>query len=162
MQQANILAWLNGQVPLLSDSSAALYIVFGVPLVILALLLQATVFVGGTGRFNDDFDREWWGRAAAWVIIAGIGWIVVTAVVIYGPVGIYYAPRTIAALGGVTGVMAIAAGRSGKTGANDNQKQKEGKPGAVSNILAGLMTPIFALILLAALSLGTTLLLRVC
>jgi hypothetical protein len=162
MQQADVFGWVNGQIPLLSDSSAALYIVFAVPLVILALLLQATVFVGGTGRFNDDFDREWWGRAAAWVIIAAIGWIVVTAVVIYGPVGIYYAPRTIAALGGITGVMAIAAGRSGKTGANDNQKQKEGKPGLLSNIMASLTTPIFALILLAALSLATTLLLRIC
>src|SRR5436190_19797863 len=131
MQQANILAWLNGQVPLLSDSSAALYIVFGVPLVILALLLQATVFVGGTGRFNDDFDREWWGRAAAWVIIAGIGWIVVTAVVIYGPIGIYYAPRTMGAIGGVTGLFSLAAGKSGKTSANNKQKEKESTTGTI-------------------------------
>jgi hypothetical protein len=59
MQQTDILGWVKGQMPLLTDSTVASYIVFGVPLVILALLLQATVFVGGTGRFNDDFDREW-------------------------------------------------------------------------------------------------------
>jgi hypothetical protein len=162
MQQADILGWLNGHVPLLSSSMAASYIVFGVPLVILALLLQATVFIGGTGRFNDDFDREWWGRAAAWVIIAGLGWIVITAVVIYGPIGIYYAPRTISAIGGVTGLFALGLGKSSKTGANEKQKDKEGPTSAIANIVLGLATPIFALILLAALSLGTTVALRAC
>jgi hypothetical protein len=162
MPQANILGWVTGQMPLLTDSVVASYIVFGVPLVILALLLQATIFVGGTGRFNDDFDREWWGRAAAWVIIAGIGWIVITAVVIYGPVGIYYAPRTIGLIGGVSGLFAMAVGRSPKTGANDKQKEGQSTGGGVSTILAAVATPIFALILLAALSLGTTMALRAC
>ncbi|HEV2718713.1 MAG TPA: patatin-like phospholipase family protein [Thermoanaerobaculia bacterium] len=162
MKQADTLDWLNGHVPLLGSSLAASYIVFGVPLVILALLLQATLFVGGTGRFNDDFDREWWGRAAAWVIIAGIGWIVVTAIVIYGPVGIYYAPRTIGLIGGVSGLFAVGAGKSGKTSANNKEKTKESTGGTISNILLGLATPLFALALLAALSLGTTALLRVC
>jgi hypothetical protein len=162
MQQTDILGWVKGQMPLLTDSTVASYIVFGVPLVILALLLQATVFVGGTGRFNDDFDREWWGRAAAWVIIAGLGWIVITAVVIYGPVGIYYAPRTIGLIGGVSGLFAMAVGRSSKTGANDKQKEGESTSGGLSTILAAVATPIFALVLLAALSLGTTFLLRAC
>jgi Patatin-like phospholipase len=156
MPRADIMAWLNGQVPLLSGSVASAYVVFGVPLVLLALLLQATIFIGGTGRRNDDFDREWWGRAAAWVIIAAIGWIVITAVVIYGPVGIFYAPRTIAAIGGVTGLFALGAGASSKTSANEKQKDKESTTGKVSNLLLALATPVFALVLLAALSLGTT------
>ena len=162
MAQAKAMAWIAGQVPALGSSIAARYVVFAVPLVLLALLLQATVFIGATGRFNDDFDREWWGRAAAWVIIAGLAWIIVTAVVIYGPVGIYYAPRTIGAIGGITGLFAAGAGRSGKTSANEKQKDKESKSGAVTNVLLGLATPVFALVLLAALSLGTTKLLEVC
>jgi Patatin-like phospholipase len=162
MAEPSILSWLNGHVPLLSSSVAAAYIVFGIPLVLLALLLQATLFIGGTGRFNGDFDREWWGRAGAWLIIAGLGWIVISAVVIYGPAAIYYAPRTIAMIGGGSGLVALGAGRSSKTGANDKQKEKESTTGAVSNILLGLATPLFALALLAALSLGTTLALRVC
>jgi len=162
MPQTDILGWVSGRMPLLTDSTVSSYIVFGVPLVILALLLQATIFVGGTGRFNDDFDREWWGRAAAWVIIAGLGWIVMTAVVIYGPVGLYYAPRTIGLIGGVSGLFAMAVGRSSKTGANDKQKEGESTSGGVSTILAAVATPVFALVLLAALSLGTTLTLRAC
>jgi hypothetical protein len=156
MPEPNPMAWLNGSVPLLSSSTAAAYIVLGVPLVILALLLQATVFVGGTGRRNDDFDREWWGRAAGWMIIFGILWIAVTAIVIYGPVGLYYAPRTIAAIGGVTGLFAAGAGSSSKTSANEKQKEKESKGGAISNILMAFALPIFAVVLLAALSLATT------
>jgi hypothetical protein len=160
MQRTDVLAWVNGQAPLLGDSVAASYVVFGVPLVILALLLQSTIFIGGTGRRNDDFDREWWGRAAAWVIIAGIGWIVITAVVIYGPVGIYYAPRTIGAIGGAAGLFAVLAGKSGKTGAKEEEKENESPSSAIANVLSGLTAPIFALVLLAALSLGTTLALR--
>ena len=162
MQRPEVLAWVNGQIPSLTDSVAALYIVFGVPLVLLALLLQATVFIGGTGRFNDDFDREWWGRSGAWAVIASLGWIVITAVVIYGPVGLYYAPRTIGLIGGVSGLFAMAVGRSSKTGANDKQKEGESTSGGVSTILAAVATPIFALVLLAALSLGTTFLLDTC
>jgi hypothetical protein len=162
MERPDTLAWLNGTVPLLNSSLAAAYIVFGVPLVILALLLQATIFVGGTGRRNDDFDREWWGRAAAWVIIAGILWIVINAIVIYGPVALYYAPVIIGAIGGVSGLFAAGAGSSSKTSANEKEKQKEGKAGAISNILLAVAAPIFALVLLAALSLGTTVLLRLC
>jgi hypothetical protein len=162
MKPADPMSWLNGHVPMLNSSIASAYVVFAVPLVILALLLQATIFIGGTGRFNDDFDREWWGRAAAWVIIAGISWIVITAVVIYGPIGIYYAPRTISAVGGVTGLFALLAGGSSKTSANKKQKDKESTGGTISNLLLGLATPVFALVLLAALSLGTTKLLSMC
>lgn len=156
MAEPNPLAWLNGNVPLLSSSTAAAYIVFGVPLVILVLLLQATVFVGGTGRRNDDFDREWWGRAAGWMIILGLLWIAVTAIVIYGPILLYYAPRTIAAIGGLSGLFAAGAGASSKTSANEKQKEKESKGGAISNILMAFALPIFAVVLLAALSLVTT------
>jgi patatin-like phospholipase len=162
MPQPDTFGWINGSVPLLTSSMAARYIVFAVPLVILALLLQATLFVGGTGQFNDDFDREWWSRAAAWVIIGALGWIVITALVIYGPVGLYYAPRTLGALGGISGLFAVGAGSSSKTSANEKEKSKESTGGMISNILMAFAAPIFALVLLAALSLATTVTLRAC
>jgi hypothetical protein len=120
------------------------------------LLLQVTLFVGGTSWFNEDFDREWWGRAAAWVFIAGIGWIVLTATAIYGPVVLLLAPRTIASAGGISGLFALLVGKSGKTGANKKQKEEETTTGTASNVLLAVAVPIFVLILLAALSLGTT------
>jgi len=156
MAEPNLLAWIQTYPPQLSHSLAAFYVVFGVPLILLALILQATMFVGGTSWYNEDFDREWWGRAAAWVFIAGIGWIVVTAVAIYGPLALYYAPRTFAAAGGVSGLLAALVGKSGKSGANQKPKEEETMAGKSSNALLALAVPVFVLILLAALSLGTT------
>jgi len=156
MNAPNLLAWMGAFPPELSQSVAAPYVVFGVPLILLALILQATLFIGGTSWYNEDFDREWWGRAAAWVFIAGIGWIVVTATVIYGPLGLYYAPRTFAAVGGVSGLFATFVGRSGKTAANKKRKEEETTTGKVSSALLVLAVPVFVLVLLAALSLGTT------
>ncbi len=157
MDAPNLLAWLGGYPPALDSSIAAPFVVFGVPLILLALILQATVFVGGTSWFNEDFDREWWGRAAAWVFIAGIAWIAITAVAIYGPLGLYYAPKTLAAAGGVSGLVATLLGRSGKTAANQKQKEEESTAGKASSALMVLAVPIFVVVLLAALSLGTTL-----
>ncbi len=156
MAAPNLQAWIQTYPPQLSHSLAASYVVFGVPLILLALILQATVFVGGTSWYNEDFDREWWGRAAAWVFIAGIGWIGVTAVAIYGPVLLYYAPKTIAAAGGVSGLIATLMGRSGKTAANQQQKEGESAAGKASSALLVLAVPIFVFVLLAALSLATT------
>ena len=156
MAEPNLQAWIQTYPPQLSRSLAASYVVFGVPLILLALILQATVFVGGTSWYNEDFDREWWGRAAAWVFIAGIGWIVVTAVAIYGPVALYYAPKTIAAAGGISGLFSMLVGRSGKTGANKKSKEEESTTSKAANALMVLAVPVFVLILLATLSLGTT------
>ena len=160
MAAPSLQAWIQTYPPQLSHSLAASYVVFGVPLILLALILQATVFVGGTSWFNEDFDREWWGRAAAWVFIAGIGWIVVTAVAIYGPVALYYAPKTIAAAGGISGLFAMLVGRSGKTGASTKPKEEESTTSKAANALMVLAVPVFVLILLAALSLGTTVAVR--
>jgi hypothetical protein len=156
MNAPDALAWLNAYPPQLSDSLAASYVVFGVPLILLALLLQSTLFVGGTSWFNEDFDREWWGRAAAWIFIAGIGWIVLTATAIYGPVVLHLAPKTIASVGGISGLFSLLVGKSGKTGANKKQKEEETTTGKSSNILLAVAVPLFVLILLAALSLCTT------
>jgi len=156
MSPPDPLAWIQTYPPQLSNSLAAFYVVFGVPLILLALLLQSTVFVGGTSWYNEDFDREWWGRAAAWVFIAGMSWIVVTATAIYGPLALYYAPRTFAAAGGVSGLFAAVMGKSGKSSATQKQKAEDTTAGKASNALLALAVPVFVLILLAALSLGTT------
>ncbi len=156
MQAPDSLAWLGAYPPQLSHSLAASYVVFGVPLILLALLLQSAVFVGGTSWYNEDFDREWWGRAAAWVFIGGIGWIVVTGVVIYGPIALLYSPKLMASVGGISGLFAVLLGKSGKTGAKKKQKDEETTTGKSSNALLVLAVPLFVLVLLAALSLGTT------
>jgi hypothetical protein len=81
---------------------------------------------------------------------------VVTATAIYGPVALYLAPKSLSATGGISGLLAVLLGKSGKTGANKKQKEEETTTGKSSNLLLAVAVPLFVLVLLAALSLGTT------
>src|ERR1700688_4008891 len=56
--------------PPATPPAAELFVCFAVPYILLTFFLQATIFVGVAGWRNDDYDREWWGRAGAWLLIA--------------------------------------------------------------------------------------------
>jgi hypothetical protein len=47
---------------------------------------QITLFVGLASRDMDDRDREWWARAAAWILIVAQVWFVSGVLVLYAPV----------------------------------------------------------------------------
>jgi hypothetical protein len=160
IQAPSAMSWYLKYPPDLSTSGAAKYVVLAAPLILFALHLQATLFVGLTGRLSGDYDREWWARASGWVLVLSVAWMLLTATAIFGPVGIYFAPRTIAGTGVLTGVFAALLGKSAKTAANPKQKGEESTLGKAMNVALGLAAPIFALCLLAGLSLGTTKVLR--
>ena len=147
--------------PQLTNAPGEMYLCFSVPLVLGILFASAAIFVGLSSWFSEEYDREWWGRAAGWVLFAGVAWIVVTAVALYGPVAIYFAPRTYAALAGGSGLLAILVGKSGATGATDKEKdEKAGPAQTVINIGLGVVAPLFALALLALISLCTSLIMN--
>ena len=52
---------------------------------LLLLFLQITLFIGLASRDMTDEDREWWARAAAWILIVAVTWLVTSGVVILGP-----------------------------------------------------------------------------
>ena len=140
-------------------AATAVFVIFGIPVLLGILFLQATLFVGIAGKTNHDFDREWWARASGWVLITAVAWVVLAAVAIYGPVGIYYLPGAITALGGVAGLFSLVAGWSSKTKGSPASDGKES--GGIVGKLLGLAVPLFIAFLLAALSLGITALLGV-
>src|SRR5207248_321652 len=47
---------------------AHIFVCFAVPVVLLIYFVQASIFVGISGRINEDDDREWWGRAGAYLL----------------------------------------------------------------------------------------------
>jgi hypothetical protein len=146
--------------PNLTNAHGELYVCFAVPLVLAILFVQSALFVGISGWFNEEYDREWWGRAAGWVLLASVVWIAVTATTIFGPVAIYYTPRIFGSLTAVTGAVSILLGRSGKTAANakeQGEKENSGKSSTITNAVLGLVGPLFALCILALISLGTSL-----
>jgi Patatin-like phospholipase len=101
--------------------NAIKYVCFAPALILLVLLLVNFLFSGLASWVTEDEDREWWGRSAAWILITVFGWIVVTAIVLWGAqiisatpnrLGVFLgdvtitpeAKRLLGAFGGVTGL----------------------------------------------------------
>ncbi len=136
--------------------AAEIFACFAVPYILLTFFVQATIFIGVSGWRNDDYDREWWGRAGAWLLIAAFGYAAISAIVIFGPVALFQAPILLGSVGGATGLIAVLVGRSAKTPANMKQEQGAGPMAAASNFGLALVVPVFAIVCLAFVSLATT------
>jgi hypothetical protein len=135
---------------------AHIFLCLAVPVMLLIFFTQASIFVGISGRINEDDDREWWGRAGAYLLFAAVAVALLGVITVYGPLMLFRAPVILASLGGVSGVAAALLGFSAKTPANGKQKDDSGTTAKVMDAASGLIVPIFACILLSAISLGTT------
>lgn len=138
-----------------------LYACFGVPIFLLTFLVAATFFVGFSSkslRIQDE-DREWWARMGAWVLIAIIAWSAADTLVIFGPIALLSAPKLLASVGGLSGLIAILVGRSSKTPAKKQPADESKKTSLAAGLLSHslpLLALTFIAIFLAALSLATT------
>jgi hypothetical protein len=137
-----------------------LYSCFAAPAFLLVFLLGATLYIGVTSKSAaiDDEDREWWARLGAWILIAILGWIAFTTIVIIGPLALLSAPQWLAPLGGISGVLAAIIGQSAKTAGS--RKSPNGEGGGILDAIMSKALPLLALVfivfLLALLSLVTT------
>jgi hypothetical protein len=143
--------------------AAHVYTVLAVPTVIAATLLGMTLFIGAVSKYQwiEDEDREWWARFGAWILIVMVGWIVLSAVTLFGPPLLLEFPRLIGALGGVSGLIAVFLGKSSLTAAT--AQKPGGTPGQsrpALSILGGstltLASAVFLVVFLAFLSLLTS------
>jgi patatin-like phospholipase len=135
---------------------AQLYVCFAVPLVLLVFGVQASIFVGLSSHHNEDSDREWWGRAGAWLIAFAVGLALFSAIAVFGPIAFYYAPVILASVGGAAGIVAALLGYSDKTPANQKEKEEGGMTAKAGNLASALTVPLFIAALLAVISLGST------
>jgi hypothetical protein len=135
---------------------STIYLCLAVPLILVVFYVQASVFVGISSTVNEEYDREWWGRAGAWLLmIAGL-LAGASLISVFGPVFLYRAPVILGSLGGVSGIIAGFVGFSAKTSGGSKDGQKSSSATMASGISNALLVPLFAVILLAAISLGTT------
>src|SRR6476661_397149 len=104
---------------------AELYGVFAVPLFLTLFFLAVVTFAGISSRWTNDEDREWWGRAAGWLLAVVVGWMLISGLVIFGPLLL---SRTISLLsaGGVAGLITILAGRSTLLPKSAGERDKAG------------------------------------
>lgn len=136
-----------------------IFVCFALPLLLVFLLLAVTLFVGLASRRTSDEDREWLARFGAWVLIGVFVWSAISALVIFGPYWLLkaggWAQAAVAAAGGISGLVTIIVGRSAETAANESN-ESDGEQSPIRSLALAVAAPVFALIVLIGLSLGTT------
>ncbi|HEX7154833.1 MAG TPA: patatin-like phospholipase family protein [Thermoanaerobaculia bacterium] len=150
-----IESWKDWPADLVSGNAAA-YVCFAVPCVLLVFFIQSALFVGLASWYNEEYDREWWSRAAGWVLVAAVCWIGFTAITIYGPVFIYSLPTLFTALGLSTGAVSVLGGKSGHTSGSAEQKDDDSTKSTLTNIGLAIVAPLFVLCILSLISLATS------
>ena len=143
------------------DLNTALLATFGPPMLLAILFLQATIFVGMASTGNGELDREWWARAAGWVLAAAAAWIVIASTSIFGPLAFFALPVALPAVGGIAGAFSVIAGWSEKTPAKAAADAPRSRVSQVVKWAAGVAVPVFVLVVLALLSLAATALLPI-
>jgi len=143
-----------------------LYAVFAVPTVVLAILAGMILFIGLVSKFKwiEDEDREWWGRFGSWILIGMIAWSLLSAITIFGPPLLLQFPKLLAAIGGISGLVAVLLGKSSLTSATGQKntstatKRRPAYQFLGANTLA-VVAAIFVVVFLAFLSLVTSVIL---
>jgi hypothetical protein len=128
-----------------------LLVVFGMPWVLLAMRFGQSVYILLRSYSPaSDFEREWLGRAAGWHLIAGLAWIILSALVFLGTLLFEYWSQL-----ALTGALSALAVRFLGTSRFTPAKRGEGDRKALaSNIGLALAGPLFAAILLILLSIA--------
>jgi hypothetical protein len=134
---------------------AELYGVFAVPLFLTLFFLAVLTFAGISSRWTNDEDREWWGRAAGWLLAAVIGWMLISSLVIFGPLLL---SRTISLLsaGGVAGLITILAGRSSLLPASTEERDTAGPVALILSKAVTIAAFIFICVLMILITRATT------
>jgi hypothetical protein len=120
-----------------------LYVCSSVPLVLLVVFVQNALVVGISGQVTEDYDREWWAQAGAFVLVCATAIALNGYISVFGPVLLYRAPLVVASIGGVSGVLAALFGFA---------KER----GKISGVARFVSAPIFMVVFLSAISLART------
>ena len=99
------------------DPNLYWYTCAAVPAFLALFLLAATLFIGIASRSTGDGDREWWGRAGSWILIASVCWAGLGSITVFGPAWWGKLSSWVASAGGITGVLTVLLGFSAKTAA---------------------------------------------
>jgi hypothetical protein len=127
------------------------------PAVFLAIfLLAAALLAGLLTRYPDhDYDMEWWARCGGWLLMAGLGWLAVSFLVLFGPMvfsGTWTTSRLTSAGGVVSGVIAVVGGWSAKSTAHGTSAPPLGPVSRLRRLVLPAAALVFAAFIVVALS----------
>lgn len=125
-----------------------------VPVVLSLFLLAATIFIGIASRSTGDSDREWWGRAGSWVLIASVSWAGAFGIVILGPWVLSRLPGWLNSAGGVTGLLTLLIGFSAKTAATPAEAEPQWWKRMGAHCYLLVLAPLSVALLLTGLAWG--------
>ncbi|MDQ6612294.1 MAG: hypothetical protein M3Y64_07670, partial [Gemmatimonadota bacterium] len=138
-----------------------LYVTVAMPLFLLLLMLSGQIYLGVASRRSTDSDREWGARFNAWIFIVVVAWAAISGIIVYGPALFSAGYRTLlgAGVGGLSGVVTLLVGSSGKT---DGQSASAATGSTVSatkslskklaDLALGLAAPVFSVALIITIS----------
>jgi hypothetical protein len=152
-----ISAAANFLQPLGNQWSTEIYVCAALPLFLLIFHLGSTIYVGFASHTNliNDEDREWWARFNGVSLIVAVAWGVFTSLVLFGPLILLAAPKTLASIGSASGLVATLLGRSEKTPSNNQEKKS--RFGLAMDYVLPAFAAVFLGVLIASLSLLTSL-----
>lgn len=154
--------------PITDRTRAMLYACLAVPTLLLLFVFALTIFVGLTSKRIEDMDREWLARFAGWILIVSLVWIVLHAIVLYGPTELSHLWQSrysiwkaiLTMIGGTSALITLLGGYFSQFFNKNSEKETGGNFAWIMNIAPKVAAPIFALFLLVLLVYVTSLLLR--
>ncbi len=114
----------------LCDSSAGILVIAGIGWCMLSVLTGELLFVGLRSYApNGDRDREWLARAAGWLAVTALAWLLFAAIGLFWPLILVIVSNgvaKVAALGtaAISGAVSLFLGNSSRTAAEPSQAQR--------------------------------------
>jgi Patatin-like phospholipase len=132
-----------------------LYICLAVPGFMALFFLAIMVFAGISSRWTDDSDREWWGRAAGWLVAVALGWLLISGLVVFGPLSLKWTWSFITT-GGLAALLTVLGGRSPMVAASEKERATASPMGLILSKASTIAAVIFAAVLLILITEATT------
>lgn len=132
-----------------------LYICLSTPFFMALFFLGIMVFAGISSRWTDDQDREWWGRATGWLFAVAVGWLLISGLVIFGPLSLKWTWSFITT-GGLAALVTVLGGRSPKVAASEKERATASPLGLILSKASTIAAVVFAAVLLILITEATT------
>ena len=151
-----VLLWLGAQKlfphPVMQME---LYICVAVPGFMALFFMAIMVFVGISSRWTDDSDREWWGRATGWLLAVAFGWLLISGLVVFGPLSLKWTWSFITT-GGLAALLTVIGGRSPMVAATQKERATASPLGLILSKASTIAALVFATVLLILITEVTT------
>jgi hypothetical protein len=132
-----------------------LYSCLAVPGFMALFFLAIMAFAGISSRWTNDSDREWWGRATGWLLAVAFGWLLISGLVVFGPLSLKWT-WSFVTTGGVAAILTVLGGRSPMVAATQKERATASPLGLILSKASTIAAMVFAAVLLILITEATT------